>query len=57
MMSPTISTTCPYIGLTFGIMNIIFMQNVNAGAPIRNVDKYSDAASGPKINLPPHRNF
>lgn len=40
-----------------GILTIVLIQNVKAGAPIRNVDRRTDEASGPKTNLPPHKNF
>lgn len=40
-----------------GILIIVLIQNVKAGAPIRNVDRRTDEASGPKTNLPPHKNF
>lgn len=35
----------------------ILTKNITAGPRIKMVDRYRDDASGPKINLPPHRNF
>lgn len=39
------------------INNNIFKQNAIAGPPIIIDVKTKDDASGPKINLPPHKNF
>lgn len=39
------------------ILVYILTKNITAGPRIKIVDRYRDDASGPKINLPPHRNF
>lgn len=59
---PTVSTEYQGIASLFSmirclIMRKILIQNAIAGPATRNVDKNKDATSGPKINLPPHKNF
>jgi len=39
------------------ILRQIFIEKVIAGTAIRSVDRNRDATSGPKINLPPQKNF
>lgn len=50
---PKASTVYPKALPSSLILSIVLMQKVIAGAPIRNIDKSIDAASGPKTNLPP----
>lgn len=55
--NPVNSTGYSKWGSSLLIFTSIFIQNVKAGQPIRNVDKNSDAPSGPTTILPPQRNF